>query len=66
LESFSSLEKTGISKGTWRVCTSASIVLGMLVFTNLLMKAKLCTPAAEHPKMNLKEIMMDKPYLNTV
>jgi len=35
----------------------------MLVLANLLMKAKLRAPAAEHPKMNLKEIMMDKPYL---
>ena len=47
----------------WGVRASAFIVLGMLVFANMLMKAKPRAPAAERPKMNLKEIMTDKPYL---
>jgi hypothetical protein len=50
----------------WGVRVSAFIVLGMLIFANLLMKAKPPAKAAEGPKTDLKGIMTDKPYLISI
>ncbi|KAF8882584.1 MFS general substrate transporter [Infundibulicybe gibba] len=50
----------------WGVRASAFIVLGMLFFANLLMTAKPRAKAAERPKVDLKAIMTDKPYLISI
>jgi len=50
----------------WGVRASAFIVLGMLLFANLLMKAKPRANGVERPKVDLKGIMTDKPYLISI
>lgn len=50
----------------WGVRASAFIVLGMLLFANLLMKAKPRVNGVERPKVDLKKIMTDKPYLISI
>ena len=50
----------------WGVRASAFIVLGMLLFANFLMKPRPHASTTERPKVNLRQIMTDIPYLITV
>jgi len=50
----------------WGVRASAFIVLGMLLFANLLMKPRPHASTTKSPKVDLRQIMTDVPYLITV
>ena len=50
----------------WGVRASAFLVLGVLLFANLLMKPRPHASTTERPKVNLRQIMTDIPYLITV
>ena len=50
----------------WGVRYSAFMVLGMLLFANLLMRPNPHASTTERPKVNFRQMMTDIPYLITV
>jgi len=50
----------------WGIRYSSFMVLGILLFANLLMKPNPHASTTERPKVNIREIMTDIPYLITV